>query len=60
MIDASFSRQRAQEDRAAARARRRLVIPLVAALVLIDGVDLGRRLASFRPPADAIVGAVRI
>jgi len=38
MIDASFSRQRHQEDCATARARRRLIIPLVAALVLIGGV----------------------
>jgi hypothetical protein len=39
MIDASFSRQRHQENRATARARRRLIIPLVAALVLIGGVN---------------------
>jgi uncharacterized coiled-coil protein SlyX len=38
MIDASFSRQRAHEDRVEARGRRRLIIPLVAALVLIGGV----------------------
>ena len=38
MIDASFSRQRHKEDRAAARPRGRLIIPLVAALVLIGGV----------------------
>jgi uncharacterized coiled-coil protein SlyX len=38
MIDASFSRQRAQEDLAVARARRRLIIPLAVALVLIGGV----------------------
>ena len=38
MIDASFSHQRTQEDRAVALARRRLIIPLGAALVLIGGV----------------------
>src|ERR1700675_609911 len=38
MIDASFSRQRTQEDRAVALARRQLIVPLGAALVLIGGV----------------------
>ena len=38
MIDASFSGQRHQEDRAAARARRGLIVPLMIALVLIGGV----------------------
>jgi uncharacterized coiled-coil protein SlyX len=38
MIGASFSHQRTQEDRAVALARRRLIIPLGAALVLIGGV----------------------
>ena len=38
MVDAAYSRQRHQENRAAlVRRRRRLVIPLVAALVLIGG-----------------------
>src|ERR1700737_2408064 len=38
MIDRSYSRQKDQEDHAAARARRRrLIIPLVAAFVLIIG-----------------------
>jgi hypothetical protein len=36
MVDAAYSRQRPQEDHAAVRAaRRRLIIPLVAAFVLI-------------------------
>ena len=35
MIDPSYSCQRDQEDRAAVWARRRLIIPLVAAFVLI-------------------------
>jgi uncharacterized coiled-coil protein SlyX len=38
MIDASFSRQKTQDDRAVALARRRLIVPLGAALVLIGGV----------------------
>ena len=38
MIDASFSRQKTQEDRAVALARRQLIVPLGAALVLIGGV----------------------
>jgi hypothetical protein len=38
MIDASFSRQRHQEDLADARDRRRLIIPMAVALVLIGGV----------------------
>jgi uncharacterized coiled-coil protein SlyX len=37
MIDASFSHQKDQEDRAVVRDRRRLIIPLVVALVLIGG-----------------------
>jgi uncharacterized coiled-coil protein SlyX len=38
MVDASFSRQRYQEDRVAVQARRRrLIIPMVAGLVLIGG-----------------------
>ncbi|MDB5605556.1 MAG: hypothetical protein JWP25_2456 [Bradyrhizobium sp.] len=38
MVDASFSRQRDQEDRVAVQARRRrLIIPVVAGLVLIGG-----------------------
>ena len=58
MIDASFSRQRHQEDRATARARRRLIIPLVAALVLIGGVTawaLGGSKVDAPPPNVAIV-----
>ena len=37
MIDAAFSRQKQEEDHAAARARRRPIVPLVAAFVLISG-----------------------
>lgn len=38
MVDAAYSRQRHQENRAAlVRRRRRLIIPLVAGLVLIGG-----------------------
>jgi hypothetical protein len=37
MIDAAYSRQKLQVDHAAVRARRRLIIPLVAAFVLIGG-----------------------
>jgi uncharacterized coiled-coil protein SlyX len=38
MVDASFSRQRDQEDRVAVQARRRrLIIPMVAGLVLVGG-----------------------
>src|ERR1700687_6204448 len=38
MIDASFSCQRTQEDRVVVLARRRLIVPMGAALVLIGGV----------------------
>ena len=37
MVDAAYSRQKQQVDHAAVRARRRLIIPLVAAFVLIGG-----------------------
>jgi uncharacterized coiled-coil protein SlyX len=60
MIDASFSRQRAQEDRADARGRRRLIIPLVATLVLIGGVTawaLGGSKVDAPPPNVAIAPA---
>jgi uncharacterized coiled-coil protein SlyX len=60
MIDASFSRQRAQEDRADARGRRRLIIPLVATLVLIGGVTawaLGRSKVDAPPPNFVIAPA---
>jgi septal ring factor EnvC (AmiA/AmiB activator) len=59
MIDASFSRQRHQEDRAA-RGRRRLIIPLVATLVLIGGVTawaLGGSKVDAPPPNVAIAPA---
>jgi uncharacterized coiled-coil protein SlyX len=38
MIDVAFSRQKTQEDRAVALARRQLIVPLGAALVLIGVV----------------------
>jgi uncharacterized coiled-coil protein SlyX len=38
MIDASFSRQKTQEDRAVTLARRQLIVPLGAAILLIGGV----------------------
>ena len=60
MIDASFSRQRAQEDRADARGRRRLIIPLVATLVLIGGVTawaLGGSKVDAPPPNVVIAPA---
>ena len=59
MIDASFSRQRHQEDRAA-RGRRRLIIPLVVTLVLIGGVTawaLGGSKVDAPPPNVAIAPA---
>jgi len=37
MVDAAYSRQKQQVDHAAVRARWRLIIPLVAAFVLIGG-----------------------
>ena len=37
MVDAAYSHQKQQVDHAAVRARRRLIIPLVAAFVLIGG-----------------------
>jgi uncharacterized coiled-coil protein SlyX len=60
MIDASFSRQKAQEDRADARGRRRLIVPLVATLVLIGGVTawaLGGSKVDALPPNVAIAPA---
>src|SRR3981081_3941138 len=57
MIDLSYSRQRDQEDRAAVWARRRLIIPLVAAFVLIGagwtmvGAFGGTRAAAPSPSA---------
>jgi uncharacterized coiled-coil protein SlyX len=57
MIDASFSRQRDQEDRAVVPGRRRLIIPLVASLVLIGGVmawALGGSKVDAPPPNVAI------
>src|ERR1700722_6214930 len=60
MIDASFSRQRAKEDRADARGRRRLIIPLVSTLVLIGGVTawaLGGSKVDAPPPNVVIAPA---
>ena len=37
MVDAAYSRQKQQVDQAAVHARRRVIIPLVAAFVLIGG-----------------------
>jgi hypothetical protein len=37
MLDAAYSPQKLNVDHAAVRARRRLIIPLVAALVLVGG-----------------------
>jgi len=60
MIDASFSRQRAQGPDA--RGRRRFIIPLVATLVLIGGVTawaLGGSKVDAPPPNVAIAPANR-
>jgi uncharacterized coiled-coil protein SlyX len=62
VIDASFSRQRAKEDRADARGRRRLIIPLVSTLVLIGGVTawaLGGSKVDAPPPNVAEAPATR-
>ena len=48
MVDASFSRQRHQEDRTAARARH--LVPLAVAVVLIGGVTAWALGASKAPP----------
>ena len=40
MLDAAYSRQKLHVDRAAVRARRQLIIPLVAAFVLVGGGSL--------------------